>query len=148
MLFSHQMHSHLFKIFQRLPTISFSFHSSSSSSPFHFLSTSSTSTFPLYKYFFPLSHLCTLIFPFHNLSSTTLFLSETLISMALKSKKSSYILFGNVFNLTRSNGAVRLNKPPSLTHRPHDHLSESARTGLVSFSSFFLIFEFFFDLSF
>ena len=54
--------------------------------------------------------------------------------MAPKSKKSSYAIFGDVFNLTR--WVVRLNEPPQLTHRSNDHLLENARTGLVSFSNF------------
>ena len=56
--------------------------------------------------------------------------------MAPKSKKSSYAIFGDVFNLTRWNGVVRLNEPPQLTHRSNDHLLENARSGLVSFSNF------------
>ena len=56
--------------------------------------------------------------------------------MAPKSKKSSYAIFGDVFNLTRWNGVVRLNERPQLTHRSNDHLLENARTGLVSFSNF------------
>ena len=56
--------------------------------------------------------------------------------MAPKSKKSSYVIFGDMFNLTHWNGAMSLKESPSLTYRPHDHLLESARTGLVSFSNF------------
>ena len=53
--------------------------------------------------------------------------------MAPKSKKSSYMISGDVFNLTYWNGVVRLNDPPSLTHRLNDRLFENAWIKLVSF---------------
>ena len=53
-----------------------------------------------------------------------------------KTKKTSYVIFGDVFNFTHWNGAVRLNESPPLIYRPQDHVSENARATLVSFTSF------------
>jgi len=90
-----------------------------------------------------------LIFSFQILSSKTLSLLNSLISMAPKSKKSSYVISSNVFNLTCWNRAMRLNESPLLTHWPHNDLSESARTELVSFSnlSHFLVFSLIFHFN-
>ena len=73
-------------------------------------------TFPLYKYFLTLSYFNTLIIPSHSLIHNSLSLPNSFISRAPKSQKSSYVLSDDVFNLTCWNGAVRLNKPPSLIH--------------------------------
>ena len=53
-----------------------------------------------------------------------------------KTKKTSYVISGDVFNLIHYNEAVRLNESPQLIYRPQDHLLEGARARLVSFSSF------------
>ena len=65
--------------------------------------------------------------------------------MAPKSKKTSYVLSSNTFNLTRWSRAIRLLEPPSLIYQPKDHLLANAQAKLVSFSFFF---SFSFDLPF
>jgi len=64
------------------------------------------------------------------------FPSLLIFSMAPKFKKISYVLSNDTFNLMCWNGAVRLNKSPSLTYRLQDHLSKGAKIGLVSFPNF------------
>ena len=68
--------------------------------------------------------------------------SSLIFSMVPNSKKTSYMISSNAFNLTHWNWAVRLNESLSLTYRPQDHLLKGVRIGLVSFSKFshFLIF--------
>lgn len=56
--------------------------------------------------------------------------------MAPKSKKTSYVLSSDAFNLKFWSEAVRLNESPLLTYRLQDHLLEGAKMGLVSFSNF------------
>jgi len=56
--------------------------------------------------------------------------------MAPKTKKTSYMIFGKVFNLTRWDGAIRPIESPPLIFRPQNHLSEGAWMGLVSFIKF------------
>ncbi|KAL0004964.1 hypothetical protein SO802_012525 [Lithocarpus litseifolius] len=41
-----------------------------------------------------------------------------------KTKKTSYVLSSDAFNLTRQNWAIRLNESPPLTYKPQDYLSE------------------------
>ena len=62
--------------------------------------------------------------------------SSFIFSMAPKSKKTSYVLSSDAFNLIHWNGVVRLNESLPMTYRPQDHLLEGARTGSVSFSKF------------
>ena len=51
-----------------------------------------------------------------------------------KTKKTSYVLSSDAFNLKCWNGAVRLNEFPSLAYRAQDHLFANARAGLVNFT--------------
>ena len=54
-----------------------------------------------------------------------------------KTKKTSYVIFNKVINLTHWDGAIRIIESPPLTFKPQNHLLEGARAGLVSFSNFF-----------
>ena len=65
--------------------------------------------------------------------------------MAPKAKKSSYILSVDAFHLTHWSGAMRLVGPPPLTYLPKNHIPMGES---VSFSFFFLIFKFLFDIWF
>jgi len=56
-------------------------------------------------------------------------------------KKTSYEISGEVFNLTHKDGALWQIESPPLTFRPQNHLLEGARTRSVSFLTF-LIFKF------
>ena len=64
-------------------------------------------------------------------------LSQTLssLSMAPKSKKSSYILSTDAFHLTHWNGVVRLAEALPLTYKLQQHLSDGARARSVIFFS-------------
>ena len=116
----------------------FFFSLSSSPSSLHILSNSPTSIF-LYKNVTSLSFLLTIWFFSLKFYHLKLSLPNSLIfSMAPKSKtkKTSYVLSSNAFNLTRRNGAIRLNESPPLTYKPQDYLSEGARAELLNFSNF------------
>ena len=71
------------------------------------------------------------------------------MALKTKTKKTSYMISDEVFNLTHWDGAIRLIESPPLTFRPQNHLLDGARTGLVSFSNFshfqFLLLIFYFD---
>ena len=99
------------------------------SSSFHFLSNFSTSSLFLQKLCLPL-----ISSSIHHQKS----LSQTLSfpPMAPKTKKPSYLITSDVFNLTHQVRATRLNESPPLLYKPNDHLSDNARARLVSFSNF------------
>ena len=139
MQFSHQYSPTSSNFFQRLPTIFvFFFILFISLISSHSLQLSNFHFFFLYKtpYFSLISshNLILLTQIFHPKLSSSL--SSLIFSMAPKSKKTSYVLSSDAFNLTCWNGTVRLNESPLLTYRPQDHLLEGTRTGLVSFSNF------------
>ena len=132
------------------PPFLFFFSFSSSSSSLHILSNSPTSISSLQKP--PFSYSFSQSDSSFSISLTwnsIPFPTSPIFSMASKSKtkKTSYVLFCDAFNLTRRNRVVRLNESPPLTYRSQDHLLANARAGLVRFSNF-LIFEFCFDLLF
>ena len=120
--------SRLFIFLQQLPTIFFSL-------------------FILFIFSFSLQLSNFLSFPIKTSASPPFFifsqfenllLFQTLSSslMATKTKKTSYLIFGKVLNLTRWVGATRLTKSPPLLYRPQNYLSDNAQTRLVSFSNF------------
>ena len=55
--------------------------------------------------------------------------------MAPKTKKTSYMISNEVFNLTHWDGAIRLTESPPLILKPQNHLSKGAQARLVSFSN-------------
>ena len=59
-----------------------------------------------------------------------------------KTKKTSYVISGEVFNLTCWDGAIRLTESPPLIYKPQNHLLDGAQAGLVSFSNFSSILSF------
>ena len=104
--------------------------SSYSSFP-HFLSNYPTSFRSLQSFCLSLLFLHPLI----NLKSIFLkILSSS--PMAPKTKKSSYMITVDNFNLTRWIGAIRLNESPPLLYRSMEHLLDNAWLGLVSFPNF------------
>ena len=144
------MPSYLFIFF---PTVTdrffFPSYSSSSSSSLYILSNSLTSFFlstkPSALLLFLHSHnliLSSFLKLFHLFQT----LSSSPMAPKSKTKKTSYVISGDVFNLTHWNGDVWLNESPLLVYRPQDHLSEGAKMSkffkLFSFSSSILIFRF------
>ena len=98
----------------------------------------------LYRSFYPFSLPFTIwLLLFHILSfflKLSPSLSFLISSMAPKSKKTSYMLSSDAFNLTAWSGVVRLMEPLPI-YRLEDHLSANARNRLVSFSFFFSHFQ-------
>ena len=132
MQFSHQLPSSLFIFLQWLPTISlFSY---SHHLPYLF----TISLIPQLPLFSAKTICSSLILSSLIIKNSLPFSNYLIFSMEPKSKtkKTSYSIFSEIFNLTCQDGATRLTKSPPLIYKPQNHLLEGAQAGLVSFSNF------------
>ena len=132
MQFSHQLPSSLFIFLQWLPTISlFSY---SHHLPYLF----TISLIPQLPLFSAKTICSSLILSSLIIKNSLPFSNYLIFSMEPKSKtkKTSYSIFGEIFNLTCQDGATRLTKSPPLIYKTQNHLLEGAWARLVSFSNF------------
>ena len=142
MQFSHQLPSSLFIFLQWLPTISlFSY---SHHLPYLF----TISLIPQLPLFSAKTICSSLILSSLIIKNSLPFSNYLIFSMEPKSKtkKTSYSIFSEIFNLTCQDGATRLTKSPPLIYKPQNHLLEGCMGQIGKFFKLFSFFSFCSDL--